>query len=147
MNSPASLHPNTLWRWPGVVLLVLALLGVQVLGLAHGVRHAGSGWSKATATQTSNYQQAQAKKFAPEGVQTATVQSGAAAGLLAHLLAPPGNEGDCRLYDHLAQVGPLLQVLSVPVSLAPLSAGWAALQPRLQRLCLAFAARAPPLSR
>lgn len=114
---------------PGTVLLVLALLWAQLLGLAHGVLHA----VPVTAAAQDPVLHAQAVPSAP--------------GLLAHLLAPAGDEGECRLYDQLGHGAPLLQLsLSLP-SVLPMLPAWAVLLPRPLQPCAAFAARAPPRSR
>ena len=121
--SPAS---NPLRRLSGVVLLVLALLWAQLLGLAHGVRHAGGP--------------------SPGLAKTAAVQKAGGAGPLAHLLAPAGDDGECRLYDQLAHGAPLLAVPVVLAALLPLAVAWPPLVGIHAAPCAAFAARAPPQS-
>lgn len=111
---------------PGTVLLVLALLWSQLLGLAHGVRHA------VPAT--------------PGAAVAAQASATPAPGLLAHLLAPAGDDGECRLYDQLGHGAPLLQLSLVLPSVLPLLPAWAVLLPRPLEPCAAFAARAPPRS-
>lgn len=106
---------------PAAVLLVLALLWAQLLGLAHGVLHA-----------------------VPASV---AAQATPAPGLLAHLLAPAGDEGECRLYDQLGHGAPLLPLALTLPSVLPLLPAWAVLLPRPLEPCAAFAARAPPRSR
>lgn len=119
-------HPTTpLRQLPGVLLLVLALLWAQLLGLAHGVLHAGPA---AHAAQ-------------------ASASHPPAPGLLAHLLAPAGDEGECRLYDQLGHGVPLLSLPVLPAAALPVLPAWAVLLPLWPQPCAAFAARAPPLSR
>lgn len=110
---------------PGTVLLVLALLWAQLLGLAHGVLHAGPA--------------------AHEAVVHAS--SASATGLLAHLLAPAGEDGDCRLYDQLGHGAPLPQLPAPAVAALPVLVAWSLLSSLWPQPCAAFAARAPPLSR
>lgn len=112
---------------PGTVLLVLALLWAQLLGLAHGVLHA--------------------VPAAPASVAALPAQAIPAPGLLAHLLAPAGDEGECRLYDQLGHGVPLLQLALTLPSVLPVLPAWAVLLPRPLDPCAAFAARAPPRSR
>lgn len=114
---------------PGVVLLVAALLWAQLLGLAHGVLHAGV----AARDYTS-----------PVAMQ---VSAAAPAGLLAHLLAPAGDEGQCRLYDQLGHGGPLLQLPVLPAAVLPLLQTQVVRLPQPSRPCAAFDARGPPSSR
>ena len=116
------------WHLPGTVLLVLALLWAQLLGLAHGVLHV-------------------------HGVQTPAVAAaqdhdhGHAEDGLAQLLAHASGDSECRLYDQLGHGGPVQsQALVLPTAL-PLLPAWVVLQARQPRPCVAFAARAPPLSR
>jgi hypothetical protein len=110
---------------PGTMLLVLALLWAQLLGLAHGVLHAGPA--------------------AHEAVVQAV--DAPAAGLLAHLLAPADEDGDCRLYDQLGHGAPLPQLPAPAVAALPVLAAWSLLSSLWPQPCAAFAARAPPLSR
>lgn len=112
---------------PGTVLLVLALLWAQLLGLAHGVLHAGP--------------------VAHEAAVHAPAPAASATGLLAHLLAPAGDEGECRLYDQLGHGAPLLSLPVLPAAALPVLPAWAVLLPLWPQPCAAFAARAPPLSR
>lgn len=123
MSRARPLHQHTLRSLPGVVLLVLALLWAQLLGLAHGVLHAHVEHS------------------------VPVVQAQPAQDLLAHLLAPASDESECRLYDQLGQGGPLLPVLAVPALALPLVPAWVVLQALQPRPCVAFAARAPPTFR
>ncbi len=118
-------HRPALRSLPGVVLLVLALLWAQLLGLAHGVLHA----------------------HVAHNSPAVWVQAQPAQDLLAHLLAPASDESECRLYDQLGQGGPLLPVLATPALALPLVPAWVVLQSLQQRPCAAFAARAPPTSR
>jgi hypothetical protein len=113
-------------RLPATVLLVLALLWAQLLGLAHGVLHAGVAAHEPAAL-----------------AQTAPTSSG----LLTHLLAPAGDDGECRLYDQLGHGAPLPPMAVLPVA-APLPLlAWVALPAPRPQACAAFSARAPPLSR
>ena len=124
MSHARPLHRHKLRSLPGVVLLVLALMWAQLLGLAHGVLHAHAGPAPAAL------------------VQAQPVQD-----LLSHLLAPASDESECRLYDQLGQGGPVLPALAVPALALPLVPAWVVLQSLQPRLCAAFAARAPPTSR
>lgn len=114
---------------PGVVLLVAALLWAQLLGLAHGVLHAG----------------AAARDHTPPVAMQ--VSAAAPAGLLAHLLAPAGDEGQCRLYDQLGHGGPLLQLPVLPAAVLPVLQTQLVRLPQPPRPCAAFDARGPPSSR
>ncbi|MBI2744355.1 MAG: hypothetical protein HYX45_02110 [Burkholderiales bacterium] len=125
MSRAYSQHRPALRSLPGVMLLVLALLWAQLLGLAHGVLHAHVTHSSLAV-----------------GAQAQPAQD-----LLAHLLAPASDESECRLYDQLGQGGPLLPVLAAPALALPLVPAWVVLQSLQQRPCAAFAARAPPTSR
>lgn len=127
-------HPQspTLTRYrqlPGAVVLVLALLWVQLLGLAHGVLHGHGGHSPAAAV-TAHAGHAHAEH-----------------GLLAHLLAPAGEAGECRLYDQLGLDGPVSPQHIALSSALPLLPAWVVLQALQPSPCVAFAARAPPASR
>ncbi len=128
MSRPIVRAHTPLRQLPGTALLVLALLWAQLLGLAHGVLHA-----------------VPAAVTAP-GVSV-QVQATPAPGLLAHLLAPAGDEGECRLYDQMGHGAPALQLAFVLPSVLPLLPAWAVLLPRPLEPCAAFAARAPPRSR
>jgi hypothetical protein len=110
---------------PGTVLLVLALLWAQLLGLAHGVLHAGPALHAAQAVE----------RHVPMS------------GLLAHLLAPSGDDGECRLYDQLGHGAPLLQLPVLSAAVLPALQAWAVLPSLWLQPCTPFAARAPPLSR
>lgn len=125
MSTRSAALPAPSRHLPGLLLLVLALLWGQLLGLAHGVRHA--------------------VPAAHDAVQ-ATVQA-TGAGLLAHLLAPAGDEDECRLYDQLGHGGPLPQLPAAAPAALPVLAAWVALPARPLPPCAAFAARAPPPSR
>lgn len=126
MATPPSTAFNPLRRLPGVALLVLALLWAQLLGLAHGVRHAGGP--------------------SPGLAKTMAVQKAGGAGPLAHLLAPAGDDGECRLYDQLAHGTPLPDLPVVLAALLPLAVAWPPLVGIHAPPCAAFAARAPPQS-
>ncbi len=129
MARPASLlriPAASSWRGPGVALLVLALLWAQLLGLAHGVLHGHAAHASHAAHVVS--------QVAPQD-------------LLAHLLSPVSDEGECRLYDQLGQGGPLLPSTLAAALALPLVPAWVVLQALQPRPCAAFAARAPPVSR
>lgn len=134
MQPTRSTPPLTTRRYPAlspVLLLVVALLWAQLLGLAHRVLHSPqAGMSPAVVQGAGSHHTAHAP------------------GLLAHLLAPAGDETDCRLYDQLghADVLPALPLLALALPL-PLFLSQAV----LAGLCLPapapFEARAPPLVR
>ena len=115
---------------PAVLLLVAALWWAQLLGLAHGVLHAGT---------------AGRDHLTPPAATQ--VSAAPATGLLAHLLAPAGDEGQCRLYDQLGHGGPLLQLPVLPAAVLPVLQAWAVRLPQRPQPCAAFEARGPPLSR
>lgn len=122
--------PHLFRRWPVTVLLVLALVWAQLLGLAHGVLHV-HGVHASHAGVTPGHDD----------------HAHGAHGLLAHLLAPADEVGECRLYDQLGQGGPVaVSPLALPTAL-PLVPAWVVLQALQPRPCVAFAARAPPVSR
>lgn len=126
--SPSHVPSRHLFRrLPGVGLLVLALLWAQLLGLAHGVLHVHTAHASQETAQHAHGQPAQ--------------------DLLSHLLAPASDESECRLYDQLGQGGPLLQMPDAPALAQPLVPAWVVLQALQPRPCVAFAARAPPVSR
>ena len=125
MSRTRPLHHYRLRSLPGVVLLVLALLWAQLLGLAHGILHA----------------------HVEHSSPAAWAHAQPAQDLLAHLLAPASDESECRLYDQLGQGGPLLPVLAVPALALPMVPAWVVLQALQPRPCAAFAARAPPTFR
>ncbi len=102
---------------------MLALLWAQLLGLAHGVLHSHA-------------------PHAPQAHAQADPQD-----LLAHLLAPASDEGECRLYDQLGQGAPLLPASVAPALALPQVPAWVVLQALQPRPCAAFTARAPPVSR
>jgi len=112
---------------PGTALLVLALLWAQLLGLAHGVRHALPATHETTAVVAQH--------------------PSASAGLLAHLLAPAGDESECRLYDQLGHAAPTGSLPVVVAAALPVLPAWSVLPALWPRPCASFAARAPPLSR
>ncbi|MBX9870773.1 MAG: hypothetical protein K2X75_02150 [Burkholderiaceae bacterium] len=124
---PTTRHPFR--PLPGTVLLVLALLWAQLLGLAHGVLHVHD-------------LQAQ-----PVAAAQDHDHEDAGHGLLAQLLAHASGDSECRLYDSLGQGGPVVAPqLAIPSAL-PLLPAWVVLQALQPRPCAAFAARAPPASR
>lgn len=133
MQPVRSPQPLTTRRRPAlspVLLLVVALLWAQLLGLAHRVLHAPQAGAVSVAAPAAQGHAAHAP------------------GLLAHLLAPAGDESDCRLYDQfghadaLPAVPLLARALPLPLFLS---------QAVLAGLCLPapapFEARAPPLVR
>ena len=122
-------NPIPLRQLPGVVVLAVALLWTQLLGLVHGVLHSHGGHVRA-AVVTSHVEHAHE-----------------AHGLLAHLLAPADDVGECRLYDQLCDGGPLLPEFITSSSALPLLPAWVVLQALRPCTCVAFAARAPPASR
>jgi len=113
-----------------VLLLVVALLWAQLLGLAHHVLHSPQAGT------------------VPAVAQVAHGHEEPASGLLAHLLAPDGDESDCRLYDQLghADVLPALAQPSLALPL-PLYVAQAVLACRFLPAPAPFEARAPPLVR
>lgn len=114
---------------PGTVLLVLALLWAQLLGLAHGVLHAQDVRAPVTAVAQDDGHGHEAQ------------------GPLAQLLAHASGDSECRLYDQLGHGGPVAAPhIAVPSAL-PLLPAWVVLQALQPRPCVAFAARAPPASR
>ncbi|MCZ8252282.1 MAG: hypothetical protein O9318_07415 [Hylemonella sp.] len=114
---------------PGTVLLVLALLWAQLLGLAHGVLHSHDPQAPAVA-QVQEHDHAHA-----------------AHGGLSQLLAHAAGDSECRLYDQLGQGGPVaVSHIALPTAL-PLLPAWVVLKALQPRPCVAFAARAPPASR
>lgn len=129
-----STPPLTTRRHPAlspVLLLVVALLWAQLLGLAHRVLHSP-----------------QAGK-SPAVVQVAGPHHAAhAPGLLAHLLAPAGDASDCRLYDQFghADALPAVPLLALALPL-PLFLSQAVLAGLCLPVPAPFEARAPPLVR
>jgi hypothetical protein len=127
----ALLHHRPL-RFGWGLLLALALLWAQWLGQLHHARHA----------------------FGPHAPQASVhhheasapaAQAHAGAGLLAHLLAPDGDELDCRLYDQYGQADslPALPLLALPVVLA-LVVSWVLVRHRPATSFALFDARGPP---
>jgi hypothetical protein len=114
---------------PGTVLLVLALLWAQLLGLAHGVLHAQDVHAPSTAAAHDDGHGHEAH------------------GLLAQLLAHASGDSECRLYDQLGQGGQVSSPALAPPTALPLLSAWVVLQALQPRPCVAFAARAPPASR
>lgn len=131
VTRPSSPSQPPRWRQPLALLLVLALLWAQLLGLAHRVWHAP---------------QASAAVAIQETVHGPIQQ--APAGLLAHLLGSGQSDPDCRVFDQLAHADSLPTVPAL--ALAALPPIFLAPAPYL-RLALAagapFAARAPPAAR
>ena len=122
---------RSLRHLPGTVLLVLALLWAQLLGLAHGVLH-------------SHNLQAPAPAVAQVQDQG---HAHAAHGGLSQLLAHAAGDSECRLYDQLGHGGPVTAPHIALPSALPLLPAWVVLQALQPRPCVAFAARAPPASR
>lgn len=125
MATHARTSTPSIWQRAGALLLVLALLWAQALGLAHRVLHAGT--APATAVEM------------PRAADT---------GPLAHLLGGKVGDADCRLYDQLAHGD------AVPLPLAPMlpavpPLALAVVEPAFVFLsfCAPFAARAPPAIR
>lgn len=114
-------------RLAGLGLLVLALLWAQLLGLAHGVRHAAPAAAGAW----------HALAHATPGAQD----------LLTHLAAPAAETPDCRLYDQLGQAAPLLQLPPWPAAVVPAWLAPAVRAVPVLAVCAAYAARAPPATR
>jgi len=114
-------HPHAAARAAGLGLLVLALLWAQLLGLAHGVRHAGG--SK---------------------VGSGVAMAAPAQGALAHLLAPADDSPECRLYDQIGHGGPVAVPLLWAVAALPRLPlqGFGHGLPAV--VCAPYAARAPP---
>ncbi|WP_050797413.1 hypothetical protein [Hylemonella gracilis] len=117
------------------MLLVLALLWAQVLGLAHGVRHV-----HAPQAHVQHSPKAGDAHMDPAHVEPQS--------LLEHLAAPDGEVQDCRLYDQLGHGGPVaVPLIAALTHASPLTPAWVVLQALQPRPCVAFAARAPPTSR
>lgn len=118
------------WRQPLALLLLLALLWAQQLGLAHRVWHVPHAGLLASAAVAQD-----APQHEP-------------AGLLAHLLGSEQADPDCRVFDQLGHADSLPAVPAL--ALAALPPLFLAPAPYL-RLALAagapFAARAPPATR
>lgn len=129
MSRPQPTTRLPLRQLPGTVLLVLALLWAQLLGLAHGVLHSPD----------------------PQAPAGAHVQhhdhAHAAHGGLSQLLAHAAGDSECRLYDQLGQGGLVTASHIVLPATLPLLPGWVVLRALQPRPCVAFAARAPPASR
>lgn len=119
--------------WAGwVLLLAFALLWAQWLGQWHQARHAfGSHAPQASA----HHHEAAAPAARPQ----------AGAGLLAHLLAPQGDELDCRLYDQFGHADslPAVPLLVLPVVPA-LAVSWVLVPHRAASSFALFDARGPP---
>lgn len=109
-----------------VLLLVVALLWAQMLGLAHRALHSPQAGS----------------------AQAAQGSTAHAPGLLAHLLAPDGDESDCRLYDQLGHADALPSLPSLALALPlPVFLSTAVITRLFLPAPAAFEARAPPLVR
>lgn len=127
--STSALHAPHRHAAFGVVLLVLALLLAQMLGLAHRVLHG-----------------------TPASLSHASVQVQApglaVTDLLTHLLTPQGESPDCQLYDHLGQPDALVALPpALPALVPPLLRSvlpWAC---RALAAPAVYAARAPPALR
>ncbi|MCA3236590.1 MAG: hypothetical protein ACK5RC_08480 [Curvibacter sp.] len=142
MLRPRSTTRNPRWLLPGTALLVLALLWAQALGLAHRVLHAHG-----PAAGGSGLAHAHDHGHGHSHSHSAGYDAHAPHGLLAHLLAPAGEEEGCRLYDPVAQDVPAsVPQLLLPTAL-PLLPAWVVLQALQPRPCVAFVARGPPVSR
>lgn len=134
MTQPSIQILPSRWRQPLALLLLLALLWAQQLGLAHRVWHVPHAGLLASETE------------ATDGLHESALP--APTGLLAHLLGSEQADPDCRVFDQLGHADslPAMPVLALaalpPLFLAP--------APYL-RLALAagapFAARAPPAAR
>lgn len=120
-----------------LALLVVALLWAQMLGLAHGIRH--------IPVPPGHAQYFHAAGATPHA--QAAHAHGAPQNLLEHLAAPEGEEQDCRLYDQLGHAGPVSAQFGLQLHALPLVSAWVVLQALQPRPCVAFSARAPPLSR
>lgn len=113
-----------------VLLLVVALLWAQMLGLAHRALHSPQAGS------------------VPLAAQAAQGSTAHAPGLLAHLLAPDGDESDCRLYDQLGHADALPSLPSLALALPlPVFLSTAVIARLFLPAPTAFEARAPPLVR
>ncbi len=133
MQPIRSTPPLTTRRRPAlspVLLLVVALLWAQLLGLAHRALHAPQAGVVSAVAQATHGHTAHAP------------------GLLAHLLAPAGDESDCRLYDQLghADVLPAVPLLALALPL-PLFLSQAVVAGLFLPAPAPFEARAPPLVR
>ncbi|MFO6418979.1 hypothetical protein ACLBKS_02110 [Hylemonella sp. W303a] len=134
--------------WMALVL-ALALVWAQMLGLAHGVRHAhgpmahpvhGAHAAHAGGAHTPTHWHVEPAHAAAEHHRPQS--------LLEHLAAPEGAADDCRLYDQLGHGGPVaVPLIAALTQASPLTPAWVVLQALQPRPCVAFAARAPPTSR
>lgn len=115
-----------------MLLLALSLLWAQWLGHLHQARH-GFG---SHAPQASVHHHEAAAPATP---------SQAGAGLLAHLLAPQGDELECRLYDQYGHADslPALPLLVLPV-VPSVAVSWVLVQHRPASSFALFDARGPP---
>lgn len=139
MPRPPAFSRPRFRQLPGSVLLALALLWAQLLGLAHGVLH---GHGVPARVELS----AQGAGQGHEAHEAHAVHD-THGGLLAHLLAPADEGGECRLYDQLGQGAVSAQALPALPTALPLLPAWVALRALPPHPCAAFAARAPPASR
>jgi len=133
MQPLRSTPPLTTRRRPALspaLLLVVALLWAQLLGLAHRVLHSPQVGAVPVVAHVVQGHEAHAP------------------GLLAHLLAPAGDESDCRLYDQLghADVLPAMPLLALALPL-PLFLSQAVATGLFLPAPTPFEARAPPLVR
>jgi hypothetical protein len=118
------------------LLLVVALLWAQMLGLVHRVLHAPAPSAAVPVL-------AQLVPGAPALPQAVTP-----AGLLDHLFSSAKGDSDCRVYDQLglADALPSVAVLSLPVP-APTAHGIAPLPADCGSGTFLFEARGPPAVR
>src|SRR5690606_29416608 len=129
-------------------LLALALLWAQMLGLAHGVRHAHGplpAHAHAQAPHAHDAHHAHGVHEANEAHHRHGPQS-----LFEHMAASADESDaqDCRLYDQLGQGGPIAFSFLIGLSqTSPIVPAWVVLQALQPRPCVAFAARAPPAAR
>lgn len=145
------------WVWA----LVLALLWAQMLGLAHRVRH-DHGWAVASGHAHAHPVHAAAHPGHGQGAGHSAEAGADAArpvhahtdtgadlgvGVWGHLLAPADDAQDCRLYDQLGHAGPVSTPFGLWGHALPQVPAWVVLQALQPRVCVAFAARAPPASR
>lgn len=118
------------------LLLVVALLWAQMLGLVHRVLHAPAPSAAVPVLA----------QLDPAGA--ALQQAVAPAGLLDHLFSPAKGDSDCRAYDQLglADALPSVAVLSLPVP-APATHEIARLPADCGSGTFLFEARGPPVVR
>jgi hypothetical protein len=118
------------------LLLVVALLWAQMLGLAHRVLHAPAPSAAVPVLA----------QLVPGGA--ALEQAVTPAGLLDHLFSPAKGDSDCRVYDQLglADALPSVAVLSLPVPV-PTTHETAPLPADCGSSTFLFEARGPPAVR